>query len=615
MKKLFVLLSIVLTSGMSYSQQPCNLKIGMNLAGPADWGAEWPFADIVKYGRTWTTFNHPEYSGEQPWDTQFLSEAPLDENGWPLYVPFEVNGADTLQLVRMVWANTFQLPEGDYTLLYEGEGDIEFFADGEIIDESEGRMTLRLTHRDRIMWMNINYSNPDNPFRNMKIILPGYENKYETEYWVDEWLEKLEPFKRLRFMDWGSTNNSKVSTWGERAKIDDYTYTRGKGIPYEYWIEICNRKQADAWVCVPHLADDEYIRNMAEMFRDNLDKDLIIYVEWSNEVWNWLFDQAHWANENLGQSLEWPERLGPKIASVMKIWTDVFGEESHRLRRVLATQHGWFDIGNRIYGQIESEGMADYIDIISPAAYMSYDAEEIGQLGENATPEDVIRTAREVSFDEENWVMQGWRQHAQLAAENGLQIAFYEGGQHFTPEPWGTVQPYNPALVKSQFREEMYDLYRDFFDTLAGLSDEDITYMNFSFINPVDTNDPNEGRWGNFGALTSQFFQAPPYEGAPKYRALTDFISKCAGTSADNYFHENEIEIFPNPAFDNLSIRLNRSFQSGEIRILSIAGRVESLQKFTGNFVEMDLSSLTRGIFFVEIRSNDYVYRRKFIKL
>ena len=86
------------------------------------------------------------------------------------------------------------------------------------------------------------------------MLLPGTEQTYQTQPYAQEWLDKLEPFHTLRFMDWGRTNSSPMRHWSERTQPDDYTWTQKSGIPYEWWIDLCNRKDADAWVCVPHAA-------------------------------------------------------------------------------------------------------------------------------------------------------------------------------------------------------------------------------------------------------------------------------------------------------------------------------------------------------------------------
>lgn len=577
-KKLVITIIILfLLSSICFAQ---NIKIGMNLSEPFDWGSEWPFVNIMKYSRTWITFNHPDYTGEHPWDTGFYNSIPMDEDGYPLEVPFEVEEADTLQMVRTVWANPYQLSEGEYILLYDGEGVIDFWGDAEITSQEPGRIVVQVTPQiDGIIIMEIHESSPDNHIRNIRFLLPGTEFTYEEDPWSDEWLEKLEPFKVLRLKDWGKTDNSSMVTWNERTDFEDYTYTQRSGVPYERWIELCNMKQADAWVSIPHRADENYVTQMATLFRDSLDTDLKIYVEYSNELWNWIFDQAHYGVDSLDQNLEWPERLAPRIAEVMEIWTDVFGDESYRLIRVLGCQHGWFDIGNRIFAQLVTDGDDDLIDAISPAAYMTPDHAQLDSLGAEATPQDVIEGAAAFTFDPEEYSMEGWYLHAQLASEYNKLLVYYEAGQHFTPEPWGTIQPYNEALMGAQEAPEMYDLYMQLFDTLSVFSDMEQTFMHFQFIAPL-WEDPNQGAYGNFGALTSQFYQFPPYTEAPKYRALVDYIEEY-GTDVEESHWTQSIpythlsQNYPNPFNPVTTIAFDLAV-SGDVslKIYDISGRL-----------------------------------------
>lgn len=84
---IFASTPVVLSAQLADS---CRLRIGTNLAGPADWGSEWPFVNIMKYGRTWITHNADWVSGgANDWDTDVLQHIPLDEYGYPLALPVE----------------------------------------------------------------------------------------------------------------------------------------------------------------------------------------------------------------------------------------------------------------------------------------------------------------------------------------------------------------------------------------------------------------------------------------------------------------------------------------------------------------------------------------------
>ena len=70
-------------------------------------------------------------------------------------------------------------------------------------------------------------------------------------------------------MDWMRTNGSEIFKWSERPKMEDYTYTL-KETPLELMIDLCNRQKINPWFCMPHRADDDFVRNFAEMVRDRL---------------------------------------------------------------------------------------------------------------------------------------------------------------------------------------------------------------------------------------------------------------------------------------------------------------------------------------------------------
>lgn len=559
---LFILtawLSITTTVG----QDNCNLKIGSNLAGPSDYGSEWPFVDIFKFSRFWVTHNHPDWTGTGPWSTDLHDSIPLDYDGYPTHVPFEVAGADTVQVVRTVWANSSQLQSGVYVLLYDGEGIIEFLGGAEIISQTPGRIEVMVEAGPNPAWNIISLELYQSTFgdhvRNIRFLSPGTEFTYENDPWSQEWLNKLEPFNTLRFMDWGLTNNSEQKHWSDRAQVENATYTIS-GVPYEWMIELSNRRESDAWVCIPHKATTDYVTQMATLFRDGLDPERKIYVEYSNETWNWMFWQTHYGLDSLDQNLTWPERLGPRIGEVMNIWHNVFGIESDRLVCVLGTQLGWFDIGYRILQQMELEGTDHLISAISPAAYMGLNHDSLASLGGGATSSDVVMNSREFTFDTAGYIMQGLYDHSQWAADKGKKLIYYEGGQHFTPEPWGTVQPYNQALMAAQENPLMYNLYSDLLDTLSNLTDEESLLMHFSFISPL-WEDPNEGAYGNFGSLTSQFYQSEPYTNAPKYRALRDQINSCSNAVTVNEQKEKKsyLSVYPNPTSNQFVVETTSS--------------------------------------------------------
>lgn len=100
-------------------------------------------------------------------------------------------------------------------------------------------------------------------------------------------------FNELRFMDWMAINGHDDTTWASRVPSH---YRAGRN--WESLIQFANEvytapdsQLKGIHICVPHLADSDYITNLAALFRDNLNAGLYIRVEWSNELWNSIFPQ------------------------------------------------------------------------------------------------------------------------------------------------------------------------------------------------------------------------------------------------------------------------------------------------------------------------------------
>jgi hypothetical protein len=117
-------------------------------------------------------------------------------------------------------------------------------------------------------------------------------------------------------------------------------------------VELSNEIAADPWFTLPHQATDAYMRAFATYVRDHLDHRRKAYAEYSNEVWNWIFGQAHWAQAQAVQRWgaeaggdAWMQYAGMRAAQMAAIWEEVFGAEAERrLIRVVGTQTGWLGL-------------------------------------------------------------------------------------------------------------------------------------------------------------------------------------------------------------------------------------------------------------------------------
>jgi hypothetical protein len=80
---------------------------------------------------------------------------------------------------------------------------------------------------------------------------------------------------------------------------------------------------------------------------------------------------------------------------------------------------------------------------------------------------------------------------------------------------------------------------------------------------------------------------------------------------------ENDMEIYPNPVSDKITIKFNTAVTTDKIRITDITGRElmeENLNGLTSDIYEVNVSSLSSGMYFITMESNKTIQTSKFIK-
>ncbi|MGK7941863.1 MAG: cadherin-like domain-containing protein [Crocosphaera sp.] len=508
---------------------PSSVALGTNLLYISDWSTQVPFVDRFKSSRRWITQMDWKPEGWIP-DTQEYDLLDLDENGWVKSLPAPEE-APQYTKVSTIFTH---LDQGRYIVLYEGEGEIEYKNGGTIAQSAsvEGRDVIDVGSSESLL-MTITKTDPNGTgdyIRNIRLIPEAHESTYQTETFNPTFLEKTQPFHALRFMDWMRTNHSTQGEWSERPTLDDYTWSE-LGPPVEVMVELANTLDRDAWFNMPHLATDEYVTNFATYVRDHLEPELKVYVEYSNEVWNWHFEQAHWVSQQPendpnfnGNSMNW---FGKRTTEITQIWDQVFEEtgQKEQVIGVMAAQafNTWTAEQALNYDSWSTENKthADYgIDAIAIAPYFG------GYLGTPEHQAEVETWTVDQVFDEltqggvltngpAGGALQNAYDHianyADLAKQEGLQLIAYEGGQHLVGH--GGVennQGISDLFIAANRDPRMGELYKEYFANWyqqgGGL-----------FMNWVDVDTPS--KWGSWGALESI-----AQDGSPKYDALMDLI-------------------------------------------------------------------------------------------
>lgn len=318
--------------------------VAIGLAEVTDWSPQLPFLDLMKTARPWIGHRPGTWGGMS--EEELRTGGYLDAQGWPLRMPPELSSIGTLILTDMPEAAVSL--KGRYRLTYSGKGVIEVGGRARNVRYGTGEVSFDYTPGPGSVDLRIQRINTTTPPRITSIIkLDQAERAARGDLFNPQWTARIGGFAALRFMDWMHTNNATPTAWEDRPKPQDATYA--KGVPVEIMLALANHLETDAWINVPHPADDTYVRALAEMLRDGLDPGLSVYVEFSNEVWNWQFEQARWADARAlarwGEKDKWMQYHGLRAAEVARIWSEVFaGQPEGRLINVISSQTGWLGL-------------------------------------------------------------------------------------------------------------------------------------------------------------------------------------------------------------------------------------------------------------------------------
>jgi hypothetical protein len=249
---------------------------------------------------------------------------------------------------------------------------------------------------------------------------------------------------------------------------------------------------------------------MATLFRDQLNPESRIYLEYSNEVWNWIFTQAHYNNNNRPANLSYGRAMAEKAKRIFRIWHEVFGDDRCRVNRVLGIQAGFNGLNEQILSQLRQDDW----DYGSPTHYFGLDHSSSGNpvLDGGSTVNDVMINAWNSWNDFKSSVKRDYN-NIQVF---GKEVITYEGGQHFVGNVFGIPYSYQNAMWEAQYSPEMYQLYDRMHDTIRSWGCK--IAANFSLASL------QESIYGSWGVL-SDINIIPPYMNtAPKYQALLDNI-------------------------------------------------------------------------------------------
>ena len=543
---------------------PARATLGMGLAGLSDYSTQQPFIDHIKTARSWTGHIRGQWGG---WEHAQLQEGGhLSADGWLVSIPPELEAVELLVLTGQP-AEAVSL-RGRYRLRYAGKGEIMLRYNAQNVQYAPGEIWFDYAPGgDGLVGVAITRTDPADPIRDISVVREDQIALFEAgEVFNPQWLALLDGVSVLRFMDWMATNNSSLQHWADRPQPGDYTYT-WRGAPAEVMVDLANRLKADPWFTMPHLADEAFNQNFAQLVRGRLDTDRRAHVEYSNEVWNWQFMQAQWAHAEgqarWGKKVEdaWVQFYGMRAAGMARAWRAEYGDEAAtRLKLVLATHTGWTGLEASILDAPKwvaedpqnNRPPAEYFDAYAVTGYFD------GALGRDDTPPKVLdwlsesRAAAEAAgraeglggaalqdyvaahrFDlaverAEAQLRDGsatgreegslkelmallFSYHAGVAQDRGLELVMYEGGTHVVGiGEWVEHEALTEFFMHLNYTEAMGRLYQELLQGWTEIGGGVFTAY-------YDIGRP--GKWGSWGALRHIDDENPRWSALAAFRS------------------------------------------------------------------------------------------------
>lgn len=431
--------ALLFSASLLRSDIPTGVKpVSVGLGG-YNYYSSGPFANTMLTGSQWIEYDTNWGSGVFLYNPDNTPSPQFNAKGLPNYLnpgkklrillwPYQVNKAN--QPVR---GNT---GVGKWVVTWQGDADIRLNGATFIAGESSGASTGSLLNGRRVYTMGA--SNPtghitveaiNTPVTDLKVWLPDPADPQNqslegaASMWHPTFLAYLgsADFNHLRFMDWGDTNQSPQQDWVDRRLPERafqngvlnrrspaegvvwYTNSSGQpvyfagdrktGIAYEYMIDLCNTTGKDMWVCVPHLATNDYVDKLANLIRYGsdgvnpytspqanpvyppLDPSLKVWLEYSNEIWSGgnSFPQGNWAQAQAdAQGISKAQFNARRFSQIWSRFQTIFGGSS-RIVRCAAIWTGSSSYTTPFLAELASYGPtlspAVSADIVSPTTY------------------------------------------------------------------------------------------------------------------------------------------------------------------------------------------------------------------------------------------------------
>ena len=319
---------VAMVDGWSYTDDTKTPDLGVNIRRLRYDSGDELFADAMKEPGVWST------NLASPDVIVPPTPASVDGNGWPRsdagieIIDNQSDDGGTYALSFVGQATVAPIPaEPDVQVVNQAYDAASNTTTAQVlVPAGANALMLDFTHTQRLA-----SDSPGTGVTNVQLmrpISPDSTTTYPpTTLFTTPIQGLLSKFTTIRYMDFTQTNYNPQVNWSDRTRVDQIQSTPNGGA-WEYAVALANQTGEDMWINIPALATDSYITSLAELINfgsdgvnsytgpkgsavsagnpnpvpaagpvwAGLNPTLRVYVEYSNEVWNYSFAQA---SENL----------------------------------------------------------------------------------------------------------------------------------------------------------------------------------------------------------------------------------------------------------------------------------------------------------------------------
>lgn len=369
-----------------------------------------------------------------------------------------------------------------------------------------------------------------------------------------DFLEFMKDFKTIRFMNWCSVNYPDYVTptapvWSKRRKKHSFTQSRPSFETYgetawELIAELCNTTRSACWICIHHLADATWIANVAKLMHKELDADIPLIVEHSNEVWNGAFAQNVYSRaagvgnmadtDSTRRGFVWHAKRTALIGDIFRAHCK--GRPLDITLGLQAATYGFFDFAKSTdpTGELapallkcDSYSIAPYFGgyVAGPNGTTTTQLRDLVLAGGVNEVFSQINTQYALGTEANPWTQM--TQWATRATADAKVLRGYEGGQHVVAQGSDQSNSALTVILTSANRDSrMYNLHLEYLDGWKSRT-SDAEMCLFNACQAFD----QYGSWGLEEYQNQKVIAGS--SAVPKYQAVLDWIGGKTSTTGD----------------------------------------------------------------------------------